>query len=220
MQLLPISYSTVSVVPDAKERQLLPSQYQPSEIDIVCERGKAFAQHPGNKKFSEAIRSNLQRYVEAHKRVDKSLIVAYVTSSLRQGGGRFIKLDNKSKRYYEISQDQAHGKTGHAIRDLLKLRAVSKKPSNMVVASRTYSHGVVRQSKESDLFKLRAPSIKRSKMVVASSRTYSHGVVGLSKESYHDSTTVMMGRGHGRGPLIRSHARSRNIFLVCPKSAW
>jgi hypothetical protein len=147
MQLPAVSYSTVSVVPDAKERRFLPSPYQPNKVDIVCERGKAFAQHPGTKKYSEAIRSNLQRYVEARKRIDKSLVVACITSSLREGGARFIKFDKKSKRYYEISEDQAHLKTGHAIRDLLKLRTQSKKRSKMVVASRTYSHGVVGLSK-------------------------------------------------------------------------
>jgi hypothetical protein len=189
MQQLPLSYSTVSVVPDAEERQLLPSCYhQPNEIDIVCERGRTFEKHPGNKKFSEAIRSNLQRYVEARRRVDKILIVTNVTSSLREGGARFIKLNNKSKCYYEISEDQAHKKTGHAIRDLLKLGTRSKKRSKMVAASRNYSHVVL----------------------------------GLSKESDPDSTTtVMMGRGRGSGPLMKSLARSTNSsFLVCSPAAW
>jgi hypothetical protein len=189
MQLLPLHvYPTLTVVPDAEERQLLPSPpYQPNEIDIVCERGHAFGKHPGNKKFAEATRSNLQRYVEAQTRIDKTGVVAQVAYSLKQDGARFVKFDNKSKRYHEISEDQAHDKTGHAIRDLM--------------------------------LKFRVQSEKRSKMVVAS-RTYSLGVVGLSKESDPDSTTVMMGRGHGGGPLMGSHARSRNSFLVGSPAAW
>jgi hypothetical protein len=249
MQLLPLPDATVSAVSDAKERHFLPVRYQPKDIDIVCERGKAFANHPGNIKFSEAVRSNLQRYVEGRRRVDKIFCVAYVTSYLRQGGARFIKLDNKSKRYYEISEDQAHGKTGHAIRDLLKMKTQAKKRSKSVVASKNYSHGSVGLSKQSDLFKLRALSKKlevvasknylngavglskqsdlfklralsreRSKMVVPS-MTYSHGMLG-SEESDPDSTTLMMGRGRGSGPLIRSLARSRNIFLFRSPSAW
>jgi hypothetical protein len=46
--------------------------------------------------------------------------VASVVASLKESGVRFIKQDKHSKLYCELSHDQAHEKTGHAIRDLLK----------------------------------------------------------------------------------------------------
>jgi TfoX/Sxy family transcriptional regulator of competence genes len=130
MQPLPLSYSTVSVVPDAEEIQYLPSRYQPNEIDIVCERGPSFTEHPGNKKFSEAIRSNLQRYGEARKRADRSIIVDYVTFSVQQDGARFIKWDKKSNRFYELSGCQARAKTGAALRHLLYVTALVVRASS------------------------------------------------------------------------------------------
>jgi hypothetical protein len=247
MQLLPLSHSTVYVAPDAEEIELLPPLYKPSEIDILCERGKLFARHPGNVRFSEAIRSNLEIYVAARKRVEKGLVIANIKFSLREGGARFVKLDIKSKRYYEISEDEVHVKIGHAIyydmiklrtqskknpsrmvaADIIKLRKPSKNPSKMVVAaSRTYSHGVVHLSKESDLDSTtvmvgRGPArYPETDMLTLGKGPLinSHGVVGLSKESDSDSTTVMLGRGRGNGPLIRSLARSRNIFRS--PAAW
>jgi hypothetical protein len=76
--------------------------------------------HHGNEIFANAIRGNLQRYVEAPKKIDKSVIVASIGSSLRETGARFVKQDKKSKRYCELSDDQTHAKIGHAIRDVLK----------------------------------------------------------------------------------------------------
>jgi hypothetical protein len=98
----------------------LSKDYTPTDEDILCGRGKACGKHPGNNKFSAAIRANLQKYGEAPKRVDKSNVVVLVVRSLRENGGRFIKQDKRTKQYHELSDGQAHGKTGHAIRDLLK----------------------------------------------------------------------------------------------------
>jgi hypothetical protein len=98
----------------------LSKDYAPTDEDILCGRGKARGKHPGNKKFSAAIRANLQTYGEAPKRVDKSNVVVSIIRSLRDNGGRFIKQDKRTKQYYELTDGQARMKTGHAIRDLQK----------------------------------------------------------------------------------------------------
>jgi hypothetical protein len=115
--------------PQAYHDAVLNQRDQPNALDIVCERGKAFRSHLGNHKFSEAIRSNVQRYHKAEKRRDKSQVVATVISSLKEEGHRFVKLDKKSKRYYEIGEHLAHEKTGHALRDLLKVWGRSNRRS-------------------------------------------------------------------------------------------
>jgi hypothetical protein len=94
--------------------------YTPTDEDILCGRGKACGKHPGNKKVSAAIKANLQIYGEAPKRVEKSNVVASIVRSLQENGARFIKQDKRTKQYHELSDGQAHEKTGHAIRDLLK----------------------------------------------------------------------------------------------------
>jgi anaerobic ribonucleoside-triphosphate reductase len=92
----------------------------PTDEDILCGRGRPCGKHPGNKKFSAAIKANLQTYDEASKRLDKSNLVASILRSLQENGARFIKQDRRTKKYHELSDGQAHEKTGHAIRDLLK----------------------------------------------------------------------------------------------------
>jgi hypothetical protein len=98
----------------------LPEGYKPSEIDILCGRGGVCLEHAGNITFSDVVRANLQKYIEAPKRIDKGIVVNSVVDSLKESGVRFIKQDKHSKLYCELSHDQAHEKTGHAIRDLLK----------------------------------------------------------------------------------------------------
>jgi hypothetical protein len=112
--MYPTSFSSI-----LKQGQL-PQDYKPSVTDILCGRGGTCLEHPGNKIFSEVVRANVQKYIEAPKRVDKGLVVSSVVDSIKASGVRFIKQDKHSKLYCELSHDQAHEKTGHAIRDLLK----------------------------------------------------------------------------------------------------
>ncbi|KAG7362085.1 hypothetical protein IV203_025751 [Nitzschia inconspicua] len=103
---------------------ILPQGFKPAATDILCGRGKAFANHPGNKSFSDVIKRNLDRYIDAPKRQDKSLVVASVVSEILNYGARFVKKEKVSGRWYQMNEDQAHEKTGHAIRDLIKSKSV------------------------------------------------------------------------------------------------
>ena len=103
--------------------------------------------HPGNKLFSKVVRANLQRYVAAPKRADKSIVVSSVVSTLKESGSKFVRLvDKASGKYCELSNEQVHEKTGHAIRDLLKneqpqcLKKSTKKKSksSKSIKRRTY----------------------------------------------------------------------------------
>jgi hypothetical protein len=118
----------------------LSKDYTPTDEDILCGRGKACGKHPGNKKFSAAVKANLQLYGEASKRLEKSNVVASILGSLRENGARFIKQDKRTKQYHELSDRQAHVKTGHAIRDLLKQNiepysSISRLDNNVLIDS-------------------------------------------------------------------------------------
>jgi hypothetical protein len=99
---------------------LLPRNYAPSNNDILCGRGKLYSKHPGNSKFSSVIRGSLQRYVDAPKRVDKSIVVASILIGLQEMGHRFVKHDKSTNQWFMLGDEPSHEKTGHAIRDLLK----------------------------------------------------------------------------------------------------
>jgi hypothetical protein len=117
--------SREKVPQEAIDGGILPKGFQPADTDILCGRGKAFANHPGNKNFSDTVRENLYRYVEAPKRLDKSAVVASVVSEILNSGARFVKQEKISRRWYQMNKDQAHEKTGHAIRDLIKNKSMA-----------------------------------------------------------------------------------------------
>lgn len=97
-----------------------PEGYEPNSKDILCGRGKGNLKHEGNQYFMKIIRGNLKRYTEAPKRIDKSLVVSLIVSSLRDEGYNFVRKDTKANRWFHLTEPQVHEKTGHAIRDILK----------------------------------------------------------------------------------------------------
>lgn len=99
---------------------ILPVGFSPTDKDIICGRGKAHGNHKGNQAFISTVRANLQRYSDAIKRTDKSFVVASVVSEFLAHGIRFVKLDKATSRWHQMTEDQAHEKTGHAIRDHIK----------------------------------------------------------------------------------------------------
>eukprot|EP00980_Cylindrotheca_fusiformis_P024507 scaffold11977_cov107-Cylindrotheca_fusiformis.AAC.2 len=97
-----------------------PDGYEPTSKDILCGRGKGNLRHEGNQYFMHVIRANLQRYTDAPKRIDKSLVVSLIVSSLKDEGYNFVRQETKTRRWFQLSEPQVHEKTGHAIRDILK----------------------------------------------------------------------------------------------------
>lgn len=91
----------------------------------MCGRGKGNLRHEGNQYFMKIIRANLQRYTDAPKRIDKSLVVSLIVSSLKDDGYKFVRQDTKSRLWFQLSEPQVHEKAGHAIRDILKKGGVA-----------------------------------------------------------------------------------------------
>jgi hypothetical protein len=87
--------------------------------DIMCGRGKSHAKNQGNIKFLTMVRSNLQRYQSAPKPIDRGIVVATLLSELTESGARFIKRDENTKEWFVMSDNKAHLKIGHSIRDMI-----------------------------------------------------------------------------------------------------
>ncbi len=94
-----------------------------TNMDILCGRGKAFANHPGNLKFTQKIQSNLQKYRDAPKRIDRSIILATMVDGFFEEGYRFLKKDRTTNGWIQLNADQCHEKVGHALRDLQRKTA-------------------------------------------------------------------------------------------------
>jgi len=116
-----------------RPKEELPVDYQPSDVDVICGRGKGSLKHDGNARYLQLIRDNMDKYRSAQKKVDRSVIVTNIISSLRNEGARFVRCEDRTGRWWEIGDEEAKKKTGHAIRDLLlakgnPIRGKQKKP--------------------------------------------------------------------------------------------
>ena len=88
----------------------------------------------GNKRFRERINATIKNYIDAPNRYEKSLVVHGVVEQIQASGGRFLKYDDKSGSWYELSSAQMKEKVGHAIRDAvnaLEARAERKRVSDI-----------------------------------------------------------------------------------------
>jgi hypothetical protein len=98
----------------------LPKDFVPDDTDIICGRGNAFCSRPGNKTFAAIIKENMQKYIDTPQRNGRSLIVASALEQIFGAGCRFVKKDRKTNQWYEMTSEQAHMKTGHALRDAIR----------------------------------------------------------------------------------------------------
>ena len=102
-----------------KPPEVLPFDFSPRPIDIVCGRGKASTRH--NMRYTDLLRHNSLPYKQAQRKSERSGIIANVVATLRAEGSMFVKFDEDSTRWYDIGDKEARKKCGHAIRDRLNL---------------------------------------------------------------------------------------------------
>lgn len=106
----------------SRDSKRLASDYTPNQHDILCGRSKSSLNHAGNQVFRETIFSNLDRYDAARTKLDKSLVVTSIVDLLRSKSpnGGFVRLEGN--QWYEIGDQLAREKVGHALRDAIKTR--------------------------------------------------------------------------------------------------
>lgn len=98
-------------------QQKMKRGYKPSNIDILCGRGKKTSRHPGNVRFREVVLGNLHDYMALPSRLGKTWKIIEIVGVLRASGCKFLRIDTKSKQWYDIGDKGAREKVGHALRD-------------------------------------------------------------------------------------------------------
>jgi hypothetical protein len=156
---------------------ILPLNFTPTSTDILCGRGNVFSNHEGNRYFGRIIRSNLRQYRDAGSRPEKIRVVDDILQELRSAGVRFAKLDNETKRWFELNDVLAHQKIGHAIRDTIRL--LKDKSKNTKTNTVKQSKIAKRQRQEA--------SLKLKNHVVPSSDTKKKTMDGILKMSMETS---------------------------------
>mmetsp|Transcript_29760 Transcript_29760/g.45109 ORF Transcript_29760/g.45109 Transcript_29760/m.45109 type:complete len:551 (-) Transcript_29760:311-1963(-) len=118
---------------------------RPEDLDILLGRTKISFNHVGNRKFRVFIDKHLQRYMDAQSRMEKTLVVNSVVEAIQDGGGRFLKQDNKTKKWYKVSAKMAREKVGHALRDGVGMQMKSVR-GNQQGATQAVAPGATRRA--------------------------------------------------------------------------
>ena len=124
-----------------KLMMLLPVDYQPEATDVLCGRGNMYSLHPGNQCFQRIICDHMKAYSDAEHRSDKIKIVDNVLCEVRNSGARIVKIDSKTKRWYELNDVKSHQKCGHCLRDTIRSN-IKENKSNSNSKSRIKSPSI------------------------------------------------------------------------------
>ena len=112
-------------------RNYLPHDYQPSSFDIICGRGPACFNHPGNVAFRQVIEKYLDRYGATQNKFEKTQIVLEVArEALRSSGGpscKVVRWCRIRKLWFELSGMIFRQKVGQTMRDALLMRDPQKR---------------------------------------------------------------------------------------------
>lgn len=95
----------------------LPDPFEPRDQDVCCGRGKRNWNHTGNIQFRNLIQSNVDAYISAPTKTDKTSVVMGIVDQVRKGGSLFVKQDEDTGRWYDIGDSLAREKVGHSLRD-------------------------------------------------------------------------------------------------------
>lgn len=70
----------------------------------------------GNKRFRATVTASLEAFMRADTRFEKSQVIQSIVQTIQHSGGRFLKRDAKG-HWFELTNQQAKEKVGHAVRD-------------------------------------------------------------------------------------------------------
>ena len=96
---------------------------EPTTKDVLCGRGRAYVNNPGNKSFVETARSKVAAYMAARNRVEKSAVVASMVQEMTHSGVRFLRFHKATQTWEHLTSEQRHAKASHAIRDVERYAA-------------------------------------------------------------------------------------------------
>lgn len=111
--------------------------YQPSPNDVKCGRGKGSYNRPGNIKFRQTVENFMPAYLQCKTVIEKTcLLNAVVDRFQEEHQGRFIRQAGKgdSRRWIELSREEARAKVGHAMRQVMAVAQKNASGANETTA--------------------------------------------------------------------------------------
>jgi hypothetical protein len=98
-------------------RSQLEVDFQPSDLSVICGRGKDSYNHTGNRCFRILASVFVERYSRADSKTAKSALVFNIVTMIRQAGGHFCKREKGT--WYEVGDRCAREKVSAYFRDML-----------------------------------------------------------------------------------------------------
>jgi hypothetical protein len=153
--------------------------YEPSDVDIFCGRGKGFYNRPGNKSFRTLVGSYIPAYLAAKTKVDKSAVLNTIVDKVRSlhdpttgRPAQFIKFSKKTG-WVEIGDEQAREKVGHAMREAISTveEGGSSSVDKLVVPPSNHSSNTGKTKPVNNKAKAAASRKAPSQKAAATSRT-------------------------------------------------
>ena len=99
---------------------------EPTDCDVLLGRDRASSNSKGNKQFREMIRSRIEEYEALSTRSAKIQFVSSMVTAVHKMNGRFLRQEEESGMWFEVSNDTARDKAGHTIRDAVSARRRAK----------------------------------------------------------------------------------------------
>jgi hypothetical protein len=98
-------------------RSQLGVDFQPSNLSVICGRGKDTRSHEGNHRFRSLASTFVERYSRADSKAVKSALVFNIVTVIRQAGGHFCKYEKGT--WIEVGDRCAREKVSAYFRDML-----------------------------------------------------------------------------------------------------
>jgi hypothetical protein len=93
------------------------ADFQPSDLSVICGRGKDSYNHTGNHRFRKLASVFVERYSRADCKTTKSALVFSIVTTIRQAGGHFCKYEKGT--WFEVGDRYAREKVSAFFRDML-----------------------------------------------------------------------------------------------------
>jgi len=127
-QYLPQNEQTKQCHFDSSNRSNLTEKHKesisPTEKDVVFGRGGRANNHIGNKMYLQELKQLKAAYGKMHKS-GKSNVSQRVIDAVHQNGGRFLKQEETTGTWYEVSNQIAKKKASQALREAVKRDIIS-----------------------------------------------------------------------------------------------
>jgi len=145
------SSSDSSIISQDETMILDPSKFfspgeitEPSDIDVICGKGKRMMNHIGNIRYRQLVQSRAIQFGTCVDLKEKNAVAANIVSEIRKAGGHFLGKNDKTGTYHDIGDKDAIKRAKQAMRDSIKrakqaMRDQSSEPNSIIMSKKFIS---------------------------------------------------------------------------------